>query len=58
VERRDLEAALGAIARELRHQYLIGYTPSSDERRGWRSIRVTVARPDVKVRAREGYDVR
>jgi Ca-activated chloride channel family protein len=57
-DRRDLEAALGSIARELRHQYLLGYTPASDERRGWRSIRVTVARPDVKVRSREGYYVR
>jgi Ca-activated chloride channel homolog len=57
-ERRDLEAALGAIARELRLQYLLGYTPIGEERRGWRSIRVTVARPEVKVRARDGYNVK
>jgi Ca-activated chloride channel family protein len=57
-ERRDLEATLGAIARELRLQYLLGYTPVADERRGWRSIRVTVPRPDVNVRARQGYDVK
>lgn len=57
-ERRDLEAAFGSIARELRLQYLLGYTPIADERHGWRSIRVTVARPDVKVRAREGYHVK
>ena len=57
-ERRDLEAALGAIARELRLQYLLGYAPTSDQRHGWRSIRVTVARPDVRVRAREGYHVK
>jgi Ca-activated chloride channel family protein len=57
-ERRDLETALGAIARELRLQYLLGYTPTSDQRRGWRSIRVTVARPEVRVRAREGYYVK
>jgi Ca-activated chloride channel homolog len=57
-ERRDLEAALGAITRELRLQYLLGYTPIGEERRGWRSIRVTVARPDVKVRARDGYNVK
>jgi hypothetical protein len=57
-DRRDLETALGAIARELRLQYLLGYTPASDQRRGWRSIRVTVARPEMRVRAREGYYVK
>ena len=57
-ERREFEAALGAIARELRLQYLLGYTPTGDERRGWRSIRVTVSRPDAKVRARDGYNVK
>ena len=57
-DRRGLDAALGAIARELRHQYLLGYTPAVDERRGWRAIRVTVARPDLKVRAREGYYIK
>jgi len=57
-ERRDLETALGAIARELRLQYLLGYTPTSDQRRGWRAIRVTVARPEMRVRAREGYYVK
>ncbi len=57
-ERRALEAALDSIARELRSQYLLGYTPSADDvRRGWRSIRVTVSRPDARVRARDGYFV-
>jgi Ca-activated chloride channel homolog len=55
-ERRDLEATLATIARELRLQYLLGYTPTAgDGRRGWRSIRVSVSRPDVRVRARDGY---
>ena len=58
VTRRDLEAAMTSIARELRHQYLLGYTPPEDERRGWRSIRVTVSRSDARVRARDGYVVR
>jgi Ca-activated chloride channel family protein len=57
VERRDLDAALDSIAREVRHQYLLGYTPPADERRGWRSIRVTVSRVDARVRARDGYFV-
>ena len=57
---RDLQATLSTIARELRNQYLIGYTPVDPIVRGereWRSIRVTLAnpRPGVRVRARDGY---
>jgi Ca-activated chloride channel family protein len=57
---RELEATLGTIARELRHQYLLGYTPSRPFERGepeWRSIRVSLRtpRPGVRVRARDGY---
>lgn len=52
-----LAAALATIARELRFQYLIGYAPavSGSDRPGWRSIRVTVRRGGVSVRARDGY---
>jgi Ca-activated chloride channel family protein len=57
---RELDKTLATIARELRHQYLLGYTPSEPLVRGtreWRSIRVTVrgSRPGVRVRARDGY---
>jgi len=57
---RELEQTLGTIARELRHQYLIGYAPSRPivaGEREWRSIRVTLrtTRPGVRVRARDGY---
>lgn len=57
---RALESTLGAIARELRHQYLLGYTPSRPFARGeaeWRSIRVTLRAPraGIRVRARDGY---
>jgi Ca-activated chloride channel family protein len=53
----SLPSTLSSIARELRFQYLLGYTPSrsGEERRGWRSIRVTVNRANVRVRARDGY---
>jgi len=54
----DLKAALGRIAEELRHQYLIGYYPSNkqkDERA--RRITVRVSRPGVTVRARPAYRV-
>jgi Ca-activated chloride channel homolog len=46
------------IANELRHQYLLGYTPSRPIVAGepqWRSITVRVNRADVTVRARDGY---
>ena len=57
---RELEATLATIARELRYQYLIGYTPADPIVRGereWRSIHVTLKtpRPGAKVRARDGY---
>ena len=46
-----------AIARELRFQYLLGYVPSRrcKSTAGWHAIDVSVDRPDVRVRAREGY---
>ena len=52
-----LESQLGTLARELRFQYLLGYTPSraASADPGWRAIEVTVSRPDVRVRARDGY---
>jgi Ca-activated chloride channel homolog len=57
---RELEKTLAAIARELRYQYLLGYTPSKQIKKGdreWRSIKVTVkaTRPGLRVRARDGY---
>jgi Ca-activated chloride channel homolog len=57
---RGLEQALATIARELRHQYLLGYVPAvrlEPGRREWRSIRVTLKdRPrQWRVRARDGY---
>jgi Ca-activated chloride channel family protein len=55
---RQLEAALAAIARELRCQYLLGYTPSrpiEPASAEWRSIRVEAVRAGLRVRARDGY---
>src|SRR5688500_20297454 len=57
---RELEKTLAAVARELRYQYLIGYTPAMPLQRGereWRSIKVNVktSRPGLRVRARDGY---
>jgi Ca-activated chloride channel family protein len=58
---RQLPETLRTIAAELRHQYLLGYSPSKPPAAGsneWRSIAVAVRRPDVTVRARDGYLVR
>lgn len=58
---KGLPGTLRAIARELREQYLLGYTPARAIVPGskeWRSIHVTVRRSDVQVRARDGYWVR
>jgi Ca-activated chloride channel family protein len=55
---RDLQRTLETVAHELRYQYLLGYAPSDPiqpDSHEWRSIRVTVKKPDVKVRARDGY---
>lgn len=56
-----LTETLRTIARELRQQYLLGYTPTRLPDAGsneWRSIAVTVKRPDAHVRARDGYLVK
>lgn len=58
---KTLPDTLRAIARELREQYLVGYTPARPIAAGaneWRSIAVTVRRSGVQVRARDGYLVK
>ena len=53
---RDVPATLRRIASELRHQYLIGYTPTRPPQAGeYRRIEVRVTRPAHAVRARAGY---
>ena len=54
---RALITTMTAIARELRFQYLLGYVPSRarSTEAAWHAIDVTVGRPDVRVRARDGY---
>lgn len=55
---RGLPDTLRSIADELRHQYLIGYTPSrpiAPGDRGWRDIDLRARRAGLTVRARDGY---
>jgi hypothetical protein len=52
----DLKAALGRIAEELRHQYLLGYYPTNKQKDDKaRKIAVRVTRQGVIVRARPAY---
>ena len=52
----ELEPAFAQIVDELDNQYLLGYEPSNPARDGsWRRIRLEVAGPGRKVRARQGY---
>lgn len=56
-----LTDAFQEVARELRHQYLLGYVPARAGQTGdsqYRTIRVEVKRPGVTVRARKGYVAR
>ena len=55
---RRLPETVRAIAAELRSQYLLGYSPARPIVSGsnrWRSISVSVKRPGLTVRARDGY---
>jgi Ca-activated chloride channel family protein len=57
---RTLPGILESVARELRQQYLLGYTPARPPVAGsgeWRSIAVKVRVPGAIVRARDGYHV-
>lgn len=56
----ELEDATTRIALELRHQYSIGYTPTSSERDNqWHKLKVTLKPPkgmsNLKVHHKEGY---
>lgn len=54
----ELNTIMRSVANELRHQYLLGYTPARAIVAGeeqWRTIAVRVNRPNVTVRARDGY---
>ncbi len=53
-----LVQAFEGVAEELRSQYVIGYSPSSEGEKGERKrIKVRVYRGDIRVRARDSYIV-
>ncbi len=56
VDSNDFKTGLQRIADDLNAYYLLGYTSSNGKADGkYRKIKVTVKRPGVHVRAREGY---
>ena len=54
---RELQSGMATIARDLRLQYLLGYTPSRPPaaQPEWHAIQLQVARPNARIRARDGY---
>jgi VWFA-related protein len=52
---KSIENAVDAIGGELNAQYTLSYHPTGSDTGGFHQIRVTVDRPDVKVRTRPGY---
>ena len=52
---RSIENVVDAIGGELNAQYTLSYRLTGSEAAGYHQIKVTVDRPDVKVRTRPGY---
>lgn len=53
--KRPLKAIYDQIQEELRSQYSVGYTPSSEGGAGFRRITISARNRDLKVQARAGY---
>lgn len=53
----QMRTAFESIVKELGVQYTVGYYPSNTKRDGkWRKIKLIVAREDLTIRTREGYN--
>lgn len=53
----ELRSAFKNIVEELGNQYTFGYDPQNIKRDGkWHSIEVRISRPNLTIRAREGYN--
>jgi VWFA-related protein len=52
---RELERAVSDLGEELHSQYLLTYVPNNQSEAGYHNIVVQVLRPDMKIRARDGY---
>jgi VWFA-related protein len=52
---RELDRAVSDLGEELHSQYLLTYSPNNKEEAGYHNIVVQVLKPDMKIRARDGY---
>lgn len=52
---RELERAVADLGEELHSQYLLTYSPNNKDEAGYHNIVVQVLKPDMKIRARDGY---
>jgi VWFA-related protein len=52
---KTIEKVIDEMGGELHAQYTLTYTPSDSNVDGYHEIQVTIARPELKVRARPGY---
>jgi len=52
---RELDRAVSDLGEELHSQYLLTYVPNNQTEAGYHNIVVQVLKPDMKVRARDGY---
>lgn len=54
-KKEPLDRVYDQIEQDLRHQYSLGYTPDSDNNRGYRKIHLTTRQKGLIVQTREGY---
>lgn len=55
LSQRDLEEVVTQLGEELHSQYLIYYSPNNREEGGWHDIKVSLNRPNIEIRTRDGY---
>jgi VWFA-related protein len=52
----DVAKVFGDIQAELRHMYLLSYTPPHGDETKWRAIQISIdGAPDYKIRGKQGY---
>ncbi len=50
-----LERDIAGLGEELHSQYMLTYSPNTQNEAGFHQIEVRVLKPDLKVRTRDGY---
>jgi len=55
VNQKSLERAVSDLGEELHSQYLLTYVPNNQDEGGYHNIVIQVLKPDMKIRARDGY---